>query len=216
MTSEELPVVEPPFSGDENNGTNSQPTVVGVILAAGSSSRYGETNKLLVEWEDTALVSHATETVSQSAVDATVVVGGEDCKRVQTAVADSDAIVVCNDAYSAGQSTSVRCGLRAARELNADAVIFALGDMPAIAVESIDVLVAAYRSDVGDALAAACDGIRGNPVLFGCRHFEALANITGDIGGRAVFRADDSAVLVETGDSGVLVDVDHPRDVEFL
>ena len=216
MTREALPVVEPPFSVDDSDVATSQSTVVGVVLAAGRSSRYGEANKLLVEWKGTPLVSHATETVSRSAVDATVVVVGEERERVQAAVADSDAAVVYNDAYSAGQSTSVCRGLEVAREFDADAVVFTLGDMPTVDVESLDLLVAAYRADVGDALAAACSGVRGNPVLFGCRHFEALAEVTGDIGGREIFRADDSAALVETGDPGVLVDVDYPSDIESL
>jgi len=77
--------------------------------------------------------------------------------------------------------------------------------MPAVEAESLDRLVATYRAGVGDALAAAYDGIRENPVLFGRRHFETLADVTSDTGGREVLLTADGAALIETGDRGVLV-----------
>ena len=91
--------------------------------------------------------------------------------------------------------------------------MFALGDMPAVRSATVDALVAAYRAEVGDALAAAYQGQRGNPVLFGRRHFDALADVDGDTGGRAVLLESDDAALVETGDPGVVADVDEPGDL---
>lgn len=216
MTIEEFRVVEPPFREHDDDVVGDQPTVVGVVLAAGTSSRFGETNKLLTEWADATLVSHAVDTLLRSVIDEIVVVVGDDAKRVRTAVSDFEVTVVHNDEYAAGQATSVRRGIEAARGHGADAVVFALGDMPTVEAESLDLLVDAYRAGVGDALAAAFDGARGNPVLFGRRHFDALADTTGDTGGREILRDDDGAVLVETGDDGVLVDVDSPDDLAKL
>ena len=216
MTSEGFPVVEPPFGESDSSVTGEQSTIVGVVLAAGTGSRFGEENKLLAQWADATLVSHAVETLVQSAVDHVVVVVGDDAKRVRTAISDFEVTVVHNDEYAAGQATSVRRGITAARNYRADVVVFALGDMPTVKAESLDMLVDAYRAGVSDALAAACDGARGNPVLFGHRHFETLADVTGDTGGREILLADDRAALVETGDRGVLVDVDRPDDIETL
>jgi len=216
MTVEEFRVVEPPFGEYDGDVANDQPTVVGVVLAAGTSSRFGETNKLLAEWADAPLVSHAVNTLLQSVVDEVVVVVGDDSERVRTAVSDFEVTVVHNDEYATGQATSVRRGITAARNHGADAVVFALGDMPTVNTESLDVLVDAYRAGVGDALAAAYDGARGNPVLFGPRHFEALADTTGGTGGREILLEDDGSALVETGDRGVLVDIDSPDDMAAL
>jgi len=216
MTGKELPVVEPPFEEHGVGVTGDQPTVVGVVLAAGTSSRFGEPNKLLAEWADAPLVSHAVDTLVQSVVDTVVVVVGDDAERVRTAISDFEVTVVHNDRYAAGQATSVRQGITAARTHGADAVVFALGDMPTVEAESLDKLVGAYRAGVGEALAAACDGARGNPVLFGRRQFEALADTTGDSGGRKILLNTDQAALVETGDRGVLLDVDSPDDLTSL
>jgi len=216
MTGEELPVVEPPFGEHDCGEAGDDPTVVGVVLAAGTSSRFGATNKLLAEWAGAPLVSHAVDMIVQSAAEEVVVVVGDDAERVRTAISEFQVTVVNNDRYAAGQATSVRRGIMAARNHGADAVVFALGDMPTVEAESLDRLIAAYRAGIGTALAAACDGNRGNPVLFARRHFDTLASVTGDSGGREILLTADGAALVETGDRGVRVDVDYPDDLSTL
>ncbi|PHQ46098.1 molybdopterin-guanine dinucleotide biosynthesis protein A [Halorubrum sp. C3] len=124
--------------------------------------------------------------------------------------------VVHNDAYEAGQATTVRRGVAAIRDRDGAAALIALGDMPFVSVESVDRLVAAYRAGVGDALAAGFGGVRGNPVLFDERHFDALSDVAGDTGGREILLTDDRSALVETGDEGVLADVDRDEDLETL
>jgi molybdenum cofactor cytidylyltransferase len=216
VTRTELPVVEPPFDTGRGGTTAEPTTIVGIVLAAGTSSRFGEPNKLLAEWRGDPILRHATRTLCRSRVDHVVVVVGHEHERVRAAIDDCDVTVVDNDDYEDGQATSVRRGVTAARERDARAAVFALGDMPGVAVESVDRLVRAYRADVGDPLAAACDGSRGNPVLFGARHFDALTAVTGDAGGREILLRDEQAALVETGDRGVLVDVDRVGDVDSL
>ena len=210
MTAD-LPVVEPPF--DEGEGDAS---VLGVVLAAGTSDRFGESNKLLAEWEGRPLVAHVAGTLSRSAVDAVVVVVGHEADRVRAAVEGPDVTVVDNPDYEAGQATSVRRGALAARDRGADAALFALGDMPTVRPGTVDTLVSAFRAGAGSALAAAHEGTRGNPVLFGARHFDALADLSGDVGGREILLGDDDAALVETGDPGVLLDIDSPTDLDDL
>jgi molybdenum cofactor cytidylyltransferase len=73
--------------------------------------------------------------------------------------------------------------------------------------------VTAYRDGRATALAAACDGQRGNPVLFDGRHFDALRNVSGDVGGREILRESDDAALVETSAPGVLQDIDTRADL---
>jgi len=190
-----------------------QPSVHGVVLAAGTSSRYGEANKLLEPIDGDPLVVHAVRTICASSVDGTTVVVGYEAERVRGVLADLPVDVRVNHAFESGQSTSVATGVAAARERGADAVVFALGDMPDVAVQSVETLLGAYRSGEGDALAAAYEGIRGNPVLFDSRFFDALTNVDGDVGGREILRTDPAAAVSETGDPGVLRDIDHPADL---
>jgi CTP:molybdopterin cytidylyltransferase MocA len=97
--------------------------------------------------------------------------------------------------------------------LDADAVLIALGDMHDVDDDSIDLVIGTYRLGEGDAVAAAYQGKRGNPVLFDRRYFDALVDVDGDVGGRKILHSDPDAVAVETGDPGVLYDVDRPTDL---
>jgi len=85
--------------------------------------------------------------------------------------------------------------------------------MPFVDPASVDALVATFEATGRSALAAGHDGDRGNPVLFAAEHFDALADASGDVGGRSVLLGADDAAIVETGDSGVLRDVDRPDDL---
>lgn len=188
-------------------------SVRGVLLAAGTSSRYGGANKLLQTIDGRPMVRHVAETSDRSDLDGVTVVVGHEADRVRSALGDLPVAVRLNDDYIAGQSTSVRVGIDDAADRGADAALVALGDMPWVTVETVDTLVEAYRRGVSDLLVAACEGSRGNPVLFDKRFFAALTDVSGDIGGRELIFQADTAVAVETGDDGVLRDVDQPDDL---
>jgi molybdenum cofactor cytidylyltransferase len=204
-----LPVVEPPAT----TRSDREATVWGVLLAAGSSSRYGDRNKLLEPLAGTPVVSHAVETLTSSQLDGVTVVVGYEADRVRRAVDDAVVEVRVNDAHADGQSTSVRVGVEAARDHGADAVVIALGDMPHVTAATVDKLVAAYERGAGSALAAGYRGRRGNPVLFDARFFDALTDVTGDTGGRRLLHTAADAAVVDTDDPGTRQDIDHPADL---
>jgi len=213
-----LPVLNPPPDGNartRNAEAGSDATVVGILLAAGRSERFGPGNKLLADIEGEPVVRRAARSLLSSCVDGVTVVLGHEGTRVGGALAGLDLRAVRNEAYDAGQSTSVRRGIEAARD-HADAAVIALGDMPFVDPGTIDALVAAYDAGAGTALAAAHEGERGNPVLFDAEYFGALADVSGDVGGRRILLAGDGSALVETGDPGVLRDVDTVTDLEAI
>lgn len=222
MTAGDLPVVESPFEpgGETGGGASGGDTrVAGVLLAAGTSSRYGGTNKLVECVDGEPMVRRAARTLTAAGLDPVVVVLGHEADRVREAVRGSevgpDAVLdfAHNPDYADGQATSVAVGVAALPD-GADAAVFALGDMPWVEAASVRLLLDAYRAGVGTALAAACDGERGNPVLWGAGRFDALADQSGDVGGRDLLLSTEGAALVETGDPGVLCDVDRPADLE--
>jgi len=213
MSEREPPLVEPPFDPGSD-----RPRVAGVLLAAGTSSRFGEANKLLATHDGDPLVRHAAWTLLDARVDPVVVVVGHEADRVVDALAGLDVTFVRNPDYRHGQSTSVRAGIGAVRDRGdahdaPDAAVVALGDMPFVDPETVETLVAAYAAGVGDALAAAHDGTRGNPVLFDRRFFGELTDVSGDVGGRAILLESDDSARVAVGDSGVRRDVDEQSDL---
>ncbi|GAB3693855.1 nucleotidyltransferase family protein [Halorubrum pallidum] len=213
MSDGGLTVVSPPFDAGEAEGTDATdaPRVAGVLLAAGPSTRFGDENKLLATVGGEPVVRRAARTLVDSGVDPVVVVGGHEADRVRDAVAGLPVTSAVNDAYAAGQSTSVRAGIGALSGV--DAAVIALGDMPFVEPRTVDTLVAAYDAGAGDALAAAYEGDRGNPVLFDRRFFTRLAAVDGDVGGREILLESGASALVAVDDPGVRRDVDRPDDL---
>jgi molybdenum cofactor cytidylyltransferase len=214
MTEREPPLVEPPFDDPESD----RPRVAGVLLAAGTSSRFGEANKLLATHDGDPLVRHAARTLLDAGVDPVAVVVGHEADRVVDALDGLDVTFVRNPDYRQGQATSVRAGIDAVRDRGdahdaPDAAVVALGDMPFVDPETVGTLAIAYAAGVGDALAAAYEGTRGNPVLFDRRFFGDLTDVSGDVGGRAILLESDDSARVAVSDSGVRRDVDERSDL---
>jgi molybdenum cofactor cytidylyltransferase len=211
--SGELPHIDPETVHESaSERSDHDPTVVGVLLAAGGSSRFGERNKLLAEIDGEPLARHAARTLLDSRVSPVVAVLGHQSNAVRDALADFDVAFVANDAYEHGLSTSVERGARAAADGDAAAAVFLPGDMPFVDSATVDLLVDGFAGGVTDAMAAAYEGQRGNPVLFGADHFDALCAVDGDVGGRDILL--DDGVLLETDDAGVVTDIDTQDDLE--
>ncbi|WP_416838141.1 nucleotidyltransferase family protein [Haloferax sp. DFSO52] len=217
VDSRDLPLVRgvTPDAASDSDSMGDSPTVVGVLLAAGTSSRFGDQNKLLATVDRDPVVRHAAQTLVDSGVDAVVVVLGYEADRVREALDGLPVEIAVNDAYDTGQASSLRTGIEAVRDRypDADAVVVALGDMPFVASETVDALRVAYETGAGDALAAAFEGTRGNPVLFDARHFDALLDTEGDRGGREILLDGERSALVDVADAGIRRDIDAPDDI---
>jgi molybdenum cofactor cytidylyltransferase len=205
MTESTTGPVEPPF------GPGESPRVAGIVLAAGTSSRFGAQNKLLATLDGKAVVRRAVESVCEVLSDVVVVLGYE-AAAVRSAVEDCPVSFVENGAYAAGQASSVRCGIEAV-EPSVDGALFALGDMPDVRPSTIDLLVDAFGAGTGDPVVAAFEGQRGNPVVFGRQYFQRLATTSGDTGGRTIIESAPDTALVATGDPGVRRDIDTRADL---
>lgn len=206
-------VCEPPFE-PSGRFRDANARVGGLLLAAGTSSRFGDRNKLLAKHDGEPIVKLAAQTLLEAALDPIVIVVGYEADRIREAISELSVETVYNEAYDSGQASSLQVGVTALRDCESlDAIVVALGDMPFVGPETIETLIEAYEKGVGDAIAAAYDGTRGNPVLFDRRFFDSLASVDGDVGGRQILLDCDAAVMVEVDDPGVLRDVDVPDDL---
>ena len=184
--------------------------VVGILLAAGSSTRFGG-RKLLAPLRGRPLYEHALGalTASPALVETLVVV-------------QPDFVVpperprcrfVVNPEHAEGMGSSLRAGVRAAPG-DAEAFLVALADMPAITPELIARLVARFAEAGRRIVVPVRGGRRGHPVVMGAELREELLAVTGDRGAREIIRAHPEWVATfETEDEAVLLDVDRPADL---
>ncbi len=191
--------------------------VVGVILAAGNSSRLGRPKQLL-SLGGRPVLAHTLDNAARSGLDGIVVVLGHEADAIRAAIdfAAAGARVVLNERYREGQSTSLRAGLDALPS-EAGAAIFLLGDQPLIGPAILDAILAAYRRTGRPIVMPAYDGRRGNPALFARPLWPELARVVGDQGARGVLRAHADDVLeVPVAGSHYTADLDTVEDYERL
>lgn len=201
-------------------------STLGVLLAAGTGTRFdggngadGERNKLLAELGGEPVVVRAGRPLMAATevavLDDLVVVLGHEADRVRARLAETSFDAVTNPDYRDGQATSVRCGARVARERDADAAVFALGDMPFVAPATVTAVVDALHASDAAIAVPEHDGKRGNPVAFGAVHFDDLVALDGNTGGRYLF-AENRVEWVPVDDEGVHLDVDTTADLAAL
>ena len=185
--------------------------VVAVILAAGESRRFGGP-KLLAPLEGRPLVQHVIDAANASKLDEVILVVGHAADDVLAAVRLGRARAVVNHDHAAGQSTSLRLGLRAAA--SADAVVVLLGDQPRVTPALLDAVVERQRTTGAAAVVSSWRGRRSPPTLLHHDLWPALSALTGDVGARELLAGlDDVAVLEVAGPLGSLEDIDRPEDL---
>ena len=191
------------------------PRVAAIVLAAGQSSRFG-TNKLLADVGGQPMIRRTVAAMRQAA-DVTFVVTGRDARMTETALEGLPVTFVHNPAFAEGLSTSLKAGI-AALPPDTDAAVVALGDMPLVGPDAVRRLIAAYSPAEHRSICVPVFGAeRGNPVLWGRQHFDALKGLTGDKGARVLFEGlADQIVEVSMPDDAVLRDADTPEALAAL
>jgi len=186
-----------------------------VILAAGMSSRMGETKQLLRLGEHT-LLDQVLANVRASGVDEIVLVLGHAAEKIMDSVTGENVKIAINRAYREGMGTSLRTGLSALPS-GIDAALIVLADQPFVRPATLKQLMDQYRESNAQIVIPMYKGFRGNPVLLDHSVFPEVMALNGDIGCRAVFGNHlEGIVKVSVEDLGILLDLDSKDDLEKL
>jgi molybdenum cofactor cytidylyltransferase len=182
--------------------------IVGVLLAAGSATRFGG-DKLLAPLADGTSIGVAALRNLAPAVDVVLaVVRPGDHALAAALEAGGARVTVCPQAAE-GMGASLAWGVRAAPL--AAGWLIALADMPWIQTATIARIVDALRAGAS-IVAPSWRDSRGHPVGLASRFFGELSALSGDEGAKAILRHHNTT-LVATDDAGVLRDIDTPQDL---
>jgi len=192
---------------------------VGILLAGGYGRRYaqagGGADKLLARLADGRLVAQASAEAMLAALPCVWAVVRPESHELADLLAGMGCKVLAHQRAREGMGGSLAAAIQALRGPSPftpapTRCLVALADMPWIRPDSHAQVAAAGGTHA--IAAAACLGRRGHPVSFGAALWPELAVLAGDEGARSLL-ARHGFVLVETGDPGVLADVDHPSDL---
>jgi molybdenum cofactor cytidylyltransferase len=186
--------------------------VAGIILAAGSSSRFGAIKQLL-PWKRTNLVNTVIETATLAGLDPMIVVLGSNADQIRASLDESLAQIVINPDWETGQSTSLKAGLKAIKTEVCGA-IFLLADQPHLSVN----LVAAVAEEgirTEKVVIPVINDRRANPVYFPASCFYLFKGLNGDVGGRQIV-SECPHTTIPWLDEWMAKDVDTPENYEEL
>jgi CTP:molybdopterin cytidylyltransferase MocA len=193
-----------------------------IVLAAGSSSRMGGPQKVLLEFDGKPMVSHAVEAASDGGCQQVVVVYS--ASEVKDAVGDVAELAHNPDAQT-GMASSLKVGLRALRP-EIEAAVVLLGDQPLVGSRTIGALLRAWRREgsrpavaVSKKRSASDEESRGRrpdalwtpPVVLAREMWKDLNALEGDAGARQIL--DGHPELLDTVPApGRPDDIDTPED----
>jgi len=184
-------------------------SAAGLLLAAGAGRRFGGP-KALVELGGERLVDRGVRLLRDGGCDPVLVVLGA----APDLVVPGARTVVAHD-WDEGMGASLRVGLTALRDTDAEACVVALVDQPLVGPDAVRRLLAAPPAGAAVATYA---GAPRNPVRLARAVWDEVAAVaTGDTGARAWLRAHPDRVLAVACDgTGTPDDVDTPADLTAL
>jgi molybdenum cofactor cytidylyltransferase len=161
-----------------------------IILAAGASTRLGKPKQLL-HFNDKSLLQHAIDTaVSSSGGDPVIVVLGSSADFINAHIKSDSVQTVINQNWQEGMSSSIRAGLTALINLNAEIedVILLLADQPFVTPSLLAQLMEAKKASGKGIVASSYKNQPGVPALFDHLFFPALLSLEGTEGAKkAIF-----------------------------
>ena len=117
--------------------------------------------------------------------------------------------VILNNNWQEGMGSSIRSGI-AKVKTNSEtrACIVSVIDQPYLNADVFKSLIELYEANPDKIISSKYRNVYGPPVLFGKAHFDALLNLQGDRGAKALIRSQIDDVLFYSWDKG-LIDIDE-------
>ncbi len=189
--------------------------MIGILLAAGFSRRFGAEDKLLQPLPDGRLISVASaENLIQAIPTCVAVLRAENKVLAEILISRGFKLVFCDESkpeMADSLATAIRFSTGFAEA--DDGFVIALADMPYIQTATISA-VAERLGEGATILIPTYQDQRGHPVGFDAKFRKELESLQGDEGARSIIkRYSDEVALLVCEDAGILADIDTPADL---
>jgi len=187
-----------------------------VVLAAGSSSRFGKTKQLL-SYNGSSLIQHVINEAVQAGLNPVMVVTGAYSKEVSNVIHQNNIQTVFNENWKQGIASGIVTGLKeiTSQHPHIEKLILAVCDQPFVSAALFQQLNSEQIKTGKPVVACAYAGTVGTPVLFTKKYFDKLQMLQGDEGAKKVLKQNMGDVATVSFPQGS-IDIDTPEDYHRL
>lgn len=179
--------------------------VLGGLLAAGSSKRFGGVKQLALLGK-TTLIDKALSNYQIVFGDNVLVALGANFELLHSAIGDKVNTVYV-DNWEKGIGHSISALIKSVESTDATHVYLGLADQVAIGPQEIKLLLDAANSDSENIICSYYNNIDGVPAVFPKKYFEELVRLERDVGAKSLFkRHADKVARVEMPNAAIDID----------
>ena len=181
-----------------------------LILAAGSSSRMGQSKQQL-QINEQSLLAQSVETAVNSGIGKVYVVLGSEQNEHRALIKNKPVEIIFNSRWQTGMGSSIKAGLNHILEINSntDAIIIVVCDQPLIRSNHLKSLVKKYQETKSPVIASVYSNTKGVPALFNHNLFHELLQLEDGHGAKKIIQKHQSATIDFPEGS---IDLDTPED----
>ena len=186
-----------------------------ILLAAGSSSRMGQSKQLL-KIRNQSLLVHSINVALASGLRTIVVLGAHEQEH-RTAIQSLPVDIVLNDGWMNGMGGSLKAGLKylLLKAPLTEAVIVMVCDQPLLTTEHLEKIKARYQTSGKLIVASYYSGTTGVPALFHKSFFSEIMALSSNQGAKKIIQQHPYDILTIDFPEGA-VDLDTPDDYEHF
>lgn len=158
-----------------------------VILAAGSSSRMGQSKQML-DIHGEKLLIKTIQSVMRAGIPRVIIVLGAEEKAHRDLIKDLPVEVIHNADWRRGMGSSLKAGIRQliTHDPATEVVVVSVCDQPLLSPQNIQALITQYKETGKAVIASEYSGAPGVPALFHKSFFERLMRLPDDQGAKRI------------------------------
>lgn len=188
--------------------------VSAIILAAGSSERMGEINKLHLPFRSSTVITHVVEQVCRSKAQNNIVVTGYEATLIQQSLKNFEVAFRHNPDFHLGLTSSIQAGIANAKS---NGLMICLADMVNLTSSDYDLIIDHFEKSFSEQIPSITVPVfkrkKGNPVIFSYHFKEMILNNTYPHGCKNIIDNNSQYVqYVEMPDDHICIDIDFPED----
>ena len=191
--------------------------IVALIMAAGSSSRFGSPKQLL-KWKSSNLLQHTIETANKSNAFKTFLVLGANCDLILEMIDANPVEVFRNQSWEKGLGNSIAFGVKSViqQDPKTEGILIMLADQPLIDSDYLNSMIDKFKEGKNQIIATTYkNNKQGVPVIFDKAYFEELIQLNDDDGAKQVIKKHMANVFAVKHNNNCL-DIDTFEDYESL